>query len=275
MQLAMIDGQMMHYEQLDRHWLNFGTFFGDGIYETVRSYNSKIFALDDHMQRLHNSLQAIEINVDIEKIKADIIKAFNEANIADAKIYIQITRGCGDRSHTDIGLEAQILITISELPSSCDQKTYGIKAIICPDLRWKRCDIKSLNLLPNVMASREAAKKGAQEAILVNDKGYITEGASSGLYFVFKNKVYTSPLRANILPSVTRKYIVKACNELGLCVIERQLKVKKALKADEIFMGVTTRDVVAIVEVDQKPISDGKKGVVASKIEAEFVKYTK
>ncbi len=276
MDFAVLNGRLMALEKLNKCWQNYGTFFGDGVYEVIRSYNGRIFALDDHIKRLSNSLEGIELDgVNVEQIKQQIIEVFDKAKIKNAKIYAQVTRGCGPRSHfLEENITPDVLIMISELPDFTDQKQNGIKAITYPDLRWKRCDIKSLNLLPNVMASRAAQKKGCQEAILVSEQGFITEGAGSGFFAINNGKLYTTPLKDNILPSISRKYILKAAADLNIELIEEHLSPQQAQKFDEMFIGVTTRDIIAIVQFDGQPIGNGQIGPITIKLQNQFQKYT-
>jgi branched-subunit amino acid aminotransferase/4-amino-4-deoxychorismate lyase len=123
------------------------------------------------------------------------------------------------------------------------------------------------------MATRQAEKKGCQEAILVNQEGFITEGAASGFYAVMDNKVYTTPLEANILPSITRQFIEKCCDDLTITFIDKQITPEQAKSADELFMGVTTRDVIGIVEFDGNIIGNGKVGAMTEKLIEQFKKY--
>jgi D-alanine transaminase len=277
LEIAVLNGKTTKIEELDNSWLNYGTYFGDGVYEVIRSYNGKIFAMDDHMIRLKASLEAIEMeHVNVDAVHKQILSAFDSAGIKNAKIYMQITRGCGIRSHfLDKNMRPDVLIMVENLPDATDQKTNGIKVITYPDLRWKRCDIKSLNLLANVMATRAAQKKGGGEAILVSEQGFITEGAGSSFYTIFDNKIWTTPLNENILPSVSRKYVLKAASELGIGIVEEHVKAADASKAKEMLIGVTTRDVVGIVEFDGQQIGDGKVGKITRMLEKQFAEYTK
>jgi len=212
MQIAMLQDRILPLADLDPAHLDRGTYFGDGVYEVLRSYNGKIFALQDHLTRFANSLAAIEITgIDIKKIRSRILKAFDTAGFANAKIYFHITRGSAPRSHVyDADLKPNFFLTVTELPDDSELKATGIAVSTHPDWRWKRCDIKSLNLLPNVLARADAAKKGCEEAILVDDTGLITEGAGSAFFAIFGNVLQTTPLTANILPSITRAFTIKA-----------------------------------------------------------------
>ncbi len=213
MQLAMIQDRIVPYAELDPVYLDRGTFFGDGVYEVVRSYDGRIFALGEHMARFERSLREVDITgVDIADMRRRVERAFDDASIANAKIYFHITRGSADRNHgTPVDLKPNFFLTVTELDASDADKAGGILVSTFPDWRWKRCDIKSLNLLANVLARRDAEKKGCGEAILVNDAGEITEGASSSVFMVRAagKGLFTRPLGPDILPSSTRAVVLR------------------------------------------------------------------
>ncbi len=277
MNIAMVDDRMVDENQLDKAYLDRGLYFGDGVYEVLRSYNGKLFALDDHMERFKNSLSGVEISgVDLNEIRSRVIKAFEASQIPNAKIYFHVTRGSATREHNPKpDLKPNFFLTVSEVGDSTKSKTNGVTVSTYPDLRWKKCWIKSLNLLANVLAKMDSAKKGCEEAILVDEKGLITEGSSSAFFAVFGGKIHTAPIAANILPSITRKYIFKAAQNLGIPVVEKSFTPKQVLKVDELFLGVTTKDVVPIVKFDNIQIGSGLPGPVTTKLNIEFDKFTK
>jgi len=276
MQLAMIDDKILPIEQLESSYLDRGLYFGDGVYEVVRSYNGRLFALDEHLERFSNSLNAIEIkNVDIDRIRRQILKAFESAEISNARIYFHITRGSMAREHIwEDNLKPNFFLTITELPDDTELKTNGVAVSTHPDWRWKRCDIKSLNLLPNVLAKHDAVRKGGFEAILVNDAGLITEGSSSAFFGIFGNTLQTTALDENILPSITRKYVIQAAEKIDLKLIEKAITSKLAQSADELFLAVTTKDIVPVVKFDDQIIGNGKPGKFTKLLIREFLKFT-
>jgi len=276
MQLAMIQDQIVSMEELEPVYLDRGTFFGDGVYEVLRSYDGKIFALEEHLQRFANSLAAIGIaGVDMDQIRSRIQRAFDAAGTANAKIYFHITRGSAPRDHIwDANLKPNFFLTVSQMVDEPDIKTKGIAVSIHPDWRWKRCDIKSLNLLPNVLARQDAARKDCAEAILVDEAGLITEGAASTFFAIFGQTLQTAPLTANILPSITRKYIIQAGENTGLEMVEKSLTSQQAAGADELFIAVTTKDIVPVVKFDGTVIGDGKPGKYTKLLIREFRKFT-
>jgi D-alanine transaminase len=276
MQIAMINDKMMAMSEVGPEYLDRGIFFGDGVYEVLRSYNGKIFALEEHFERLERSLAEIEITgVDINEVRSRVLKAFEKAGIKDAKIYFHITRGSGPRDHLpNADLKPNFFMTISELKEDNRLKTEGVSVSIYPDLRWKRCDIKSLNLLANVLAKRDADRKGCWEAIFVDEEGLTTEGSSAAFFGITGDKLRTAPLNANILPSVTRKYVIKAAANIGLKVVEEALTTVEARTGAELFLAVTTKGIIPIVRFDGQVIGDGRPGKWTKRLIEEFKKFT-
>lgn len=276
MQIAMVQDKIVPTAELDPVYLDRGMFFGDGVYEVMRSYDGKLFALEEHLQRFARSMAAIEISgVDIEVVRARILRAFETAGIANAKIYFQVTRGSGPRDRVwGTDLKPNFFLSVSEVGDSSKEKAQGIAVSTFPDWRWKRCDIKSLNLLPNVLASNDAARKGCAEAILVDQAGLITEGSGSAFFAVRGQALQTAPLTANILPSITREFAIKAGRNIGLEIREESLTPAQAAGANELFLAVTTKDIVPVVKFDGTTIGDGKPGKYTKRITEEFLSFT-
>jgi D-alanine transaminase len=277
MLLAMIQDDIVDPEKLSPAYIDRGTFFGDGVYEVLRSYNGKIFALDDHLARFKRSMAEIELaGLDIETVRKRVLKAFDTAKISNAKIYFHLTRGSAERNHNwPADLKPNFFLTVSTINENDDRKTAGVSVCTYPDLRWKRCDIKSLNLLPNVMAHQHADKKGCFDAILYNDDGFITEGSSSAFFQIFDKKLTTTPLAKNILPSISRKYVFMAAKNAGVEIAERQITPEQAKKADELFVAVTTRDILPVVSFDGVSIGKGVPGEITKQLIEEFSKFTR
>ena len=172
-------------------------------------------------------------------------------------------------------MKPNFFLTITEIAYNKKEHTEGIAVSTHPDWRWKRCDIKSLNLLPNVLARQDAARKGCAEAILVDEAGLITEGAGSAFFAISEKKLQTAPLTANILPSITRKYVIKAGENTGLEVIEKSLTPQQAGSANELFIAVTTKDIVPVVKFDGKPVGNGKPCKCTKLLAQEFLSFTR
>lgn len=277
MQLAMIQDRIVPLEQLDPAWTDRGTYFGDGVYEVVRSYNGRIFALQDHLERLRNSLAETKITgIEIDAVREKVLCAFEQAEIADARIYFHITRGLQPRDHLPVeNLKPNFFLTVAEIHDFTIEKRDGVKVCTQPDLRWKRCDIKSLNLLPNVLAHMEAAEKGCAEAILVNEKGQITEGSSSAFFAVYADtkELVARPLGAEILPSITRRHVIQIAPNVGLKVVEKPIAASDAPKSDELFIASTTKDIIPVVKFDGAKIADGTPGPYTKALITQFQKH--
>jgi len=273
-QIAMINDDIVPLEKLDICYLDRGTFFGDGVYETLRSYNGKIFAIDDHLDRLKNSLEAVEIkSIDLDRIRNKITSAFAEAKIPDAKIYLHITRGSAIRWHGGNDFEPNFFLTVMDAPDTAELKANGINVITYPDIRWQKCHIKTLNLLPNVMAVRKAEKNNAKEAIFVDAADRITEGAVSAFFAVIAGRLHTAPLSANILPSVSRKYVLKAAKAIGIEIAEECIPRKKAQQANELFISSTSKNITPVVRFDGTAVSTGLPGPITKALISKFYDF--
>jgi len=274
MDIAMIDDQILPMAELPGAYLDRGLYFGDGVYEVVRSYDGRLFALDEHLARFDRSLREIRIfDVDIESVRQKVLAAVEHAGYPNAKIYFHITRGSQLRDHLPAhDAVPNFLLTVSELKDDPESKQKGIAVSTGPDWRWKRCDIKSLNLLANVLARIEAEKKGAGEAILVGDDGVITEGAMSAFFAIDgkENVIITRPLGHEILPSITRAMVMQVARNAGLSVVEKALTPQQAAQCDELFIAVTTKDIVPVVQFDGIEISGGKCGSITKQLMDEF-----
>lgn len=279
MDVAMIDDRMLPVGELDKSYLDRGLYFGDGVYEVLRSYDGRLFALEEHLSRFERSLKEILIfDVNIAEIRQKVESCFAECGYANAKIYFHVTRGSEPRNHLPgKGLKTNFLLTAESLGEDAKAKSQGVSVWTHPDWRWKRCDIKSLNLLPNVMARIAVHPKGASEAILVNDANEITEGAGSAFFGVdgAEQALITRPLGPEILPSITRAMVSEVAHNVGLRMTERTLSPAQAAACDELFLAVTTKDIVPITLFDGQPVGDGKVGPVCKKLIAEFAEFAR
>ena len=276
MKVAMIQDKIVPLDELEPFYLDRGIYFGDGVYEVVRSYNGRIFTLEEHLQRFANSLAGLKIEgVDIDRIRGRVQKAFEAAGISNAKIYFHITRGSALREHDwDANSEPNFFLTVTEAPDDKEEKSKGIAVSTHPDWRWKRCDIKSLNLLANVLARHDAAEKGCVEAIFVDEAGLITEGSHSAFFAIKGQTMQTAPLTANILPSITRIFAIEAGKNIGLEIIEKSLTPQQASDSDELFIAVTTKDIVPVVKFDDKVIRNSRPGKYTKLLIEEFRSFT-
>jgi D-alanine transaminase len=278
-EIAIVNDELMPLSKVAPIYQDRGTFFGDGVYEVLRSYNGRIFELDAHLGRFERSLKEIWIEgIDVKAIQSKVVNAFEKAAFANAKCYFHITRGSEPRNHQPgKDLKPNFFLTLNELKDKPGEKEHGIKVCTCPDLRWKRCDIKSLNLLPNVMAKMIAEQKGCYEAILVNEAGHITEGSGSAFFAVDAKRrvLITHPLGPEILPSITRSVVVKIARNCGLSIVEENLTPSRAAACEELIMAVTTKDIVPIVQFDGQVIGNGQCGKHTQSLIEEFAKLAR
>ncbi|MBN2065014.1 MAG: aminotransferase class IV [Sedimentisphaerales bacterium] len=262
-ELAMIDDKITPMDDAMISIHDRSVYFGDGVYEALRVCHGKIFAADRHFKRLENSLKSMEMleTTDLNVIKERVNRAITTSGLQEAMVYFQISRGQEQRKHswTD-GIKSRFLLTIKEFKGTGSTE---VAAITQPDMRWKQCHIKSLNLLANVQARHAASKAGAYEAILVDGDGIVTEATSSSVMMIKGNTLFAPPLAANILPGVTRSLILEWAPQVGLEVRQESFSLVDLLKADEVLLSGTATEVKSVVKVDDKVIADGKQGKYA------------
>jgi D-alanine transaminase len=255
-----------------------GFQFGDGVYEVIRTYRGQPFKLNAHLARLDRSAQAIDLQQPFSSDQwADYVKeGLRLAAFPEAKIYVQITRGTAPRDHAYApDLQPTVLMTIRELqPLNAGIQANGVAVITMKDIRWGRCDIKSINLLANVLARQQAKDRGVFEAILVRD-GQVTEGAVSNVFIVRDRNLFTAPEGAWILSGVTREVVLDLARHEGLTVQERYCSEQELLEATQVFLTGTTVEILAVVLIDGKPIGRGQPGPVTLSLAKRFLGKTR
>lgn len=251
-----------------------GFLFGDGVYEVVSVYGGRMFRPEDHWRRLARSLQEIELQGPDEEALAGIARRLIEANglaERDALVYVQVTRGVGPRAHVfpEPGTPPTVYACASPFRPPREKCRRGVGVILVPDVRWARCDIKSLSLLPNVLTSQRARESGAEEAVFVRD-GVITEGSHTNVGAVFEGRLATHPRSNVVLPGVTRAVVLELCGELGIPWVERPILEQELGKADEVMLMGTTSEVMPVVRVDGRPVGEGRPGPIAGRLQRAF-----
>ncbi len=250
-----------------------GFLFADGVYEVIKCYNGKAFRMDDHLSRLERSLKEIGIiGVDVEKFNPLVNELLLLNNFSNAKagIYIQITRGTHQRVHYfPKNIQPTIYAYAFELPSSRENLEKGIKTIVREDIRWHRCDIKSVALLPNTMLFNQAVDAGAGETILTRN-GKVTEATHSSVLGVKNGKVITHPLSNFILPGITRKVILEICTENHIPVVENAIAENELFELDELMIAGTGTEVMPVVQVEDQLLGNKKPGEITRFIQQKF-----
>lgn len=251
-----------------------GYQFGDGIYEVVRAYNGKFFCIDEHIDRLYISASKIEMAIPQtkEKMKRLMNQLLEESGIETGNLYLQVTRGIASpRNHVypDLSVLPTITGNITVVPRDAEKIKAGIKTVIEEDIRWLKCDIKSISLLGNIMAKHEAHKKNAEEAILHRD-GIVTECSASNVAIVKDEVIYTHPDSNLILPGVTKIVWLKCAEKLGIEVKEEPFTLEQLNESDEVFCSSTTIEVMPIHTINGYAVNGGKIGEVTQKLAKAF-----
>lgn len=240
-----------------------GFQFGDGVYEVIRTYRGRPFAIDEHLSRLERSAQALQLSLGYTKARwiALIEEGLRRSSLPETKIYLQITRGQAPRDHPfPAELSPTTVLTFRELhPLDLSVRQAGVQAILLEDIRWGRCDIKSVNLLANVLARQRAKEAGVFEAILVRD-GQVTEGSVSNVMVVRNGVLETAPEGHRILSGVTRAIVLELARKEGLPVVETFVGREDLLTASEVFLTGTTVEVLPVVHIDGQAIGAGVPG---------------
>jgi D-alanine transaminase len=275
-EIAYVNGEFLPLERATIRVEDRGFQFADGVYEVVRTYGGKPFATSEHLARLFRSLDAIELKVPLnaEQWKAIIREGIERSGFAEAIVYLQITRGCAPR-HRGMPKDAEptIVLTVRELgPSATKLRENGITVITLPEFRWARCDIKSIALLPSVLAYHAARKAGANDAIFVDGDETVNEATAGNVFVVTQGRLRTPPKGTRILPGVTRDKILEAARAAGIETAEERITKPDLYAADELFLTSTTAEVVPVVTVDGKQIGTGKPGPVSARIYEQFAR---
>jgi len=251
-----------------------GFLFADGVYEVVRSYQGQIFSLDAHLGRLERGLRAIEIaGVDVAGLGSVFRELLTQNGLTgDATVYLQITRGAAPRVHAfPDPLPPPTVYAEARTFAPKGDPAVGIPVITVPDVRWARCDIKTVALIPNCLANQRAREAGAVEAVFVRD-GVALEGTASSFFAVIDGEVRTAPASNYILPSITRGVVLQVCREGGIAHRETPVFVQELPRAAELFMAGTTLEVMPVVQVDGRPVGNGRPGPVTTGLHAAFRK---
>ena len=261
-ELAYLNGKIMPIDEAMVPIEDRGYQFGDAVYEYIASYKGRLFRTGMHLDRLERSLGALGFPpVSRSEMRREILRLFESAQMPRAAIYIEISRGVAPRNHAfSRSLDVQTVMTIKPIPDTHDYVDHGAKAITMQDFRWGRCDIKTVQLLPNVLAKQKALDDGAYDAIFVASDGVVREATSSNLFIVSNGIAVTHPLTLNILPGITRAVMLEICQDRDISVEERTFDTEELFAADEVFLTGSTTEVLPIVEIDDRLIADGTVG---------------
>jgi len=265
--ITYIDGKYLNYEDSKIHINDRGYHFGDAVYEVIVFNKNIFYDFDGHIQRLFKSLTSLEIKFSLSssslKIIINNLIRLNKANIGS--VYIQVSRGVAERNHSFHGLNIKPILTIIVTKkSNIENNLNGVKAITLNDNRWSRPDIKTTQLLPNVLAKTLANKNNAYESIFIDDEGFVTEGSSSNIWVLNKeNQLITRNLDGKILSGITRNSISLFAKKNNIKVVEKKFTKIELYNAKEVFLTSASSFIMPIVKIDDQNINQGLVGNIS------------
>jgi len=267
--MIFLNGKYLSKDDAKISVMDRGFLFGDGVYEVIPVYQKKIFSLEEHLKRLYANLEELDItnpydNSEWENIFTEIIK---HTSFEQEAIYLQVTRGVmNTRAHYQENLNPTVFVESNKISNRDNNEIYaGYSAITEKDERWSKCHIKSISLLANVLSIKNAKKNNVEEVIFKRD-GVITEGASSNVFIVKNNQVFTHPKNYLILPGVTREICIRILQDLNIEVFENSFTEEEMMSADEIWITSSTREILPITSVNSIKIQSGKAGPLWEKV---------
>jgi len=270
--LVLWNGQLLPRTEVQVDLEDRAYQFGDGVYEVIRVYGGQLFLLNPHLDRLVRSARAIRLDLPWSPSQlANQLRELVAANrLVDGAVYLQVSRGVAPRAHAFPRASQPVLVAYP-LPASrpTEAQERGVRATFVEDIRWLRCDIKSLNLLANVLAKETAVERGAQEAILHRGET-VTEGSASNVFIVQGRVLRTHPANHLILDGITRRFVLDLAAREGISTVEAPFTREDLLNADEAFFTSTTQEIVPIVEVDGHSIGVGVPGPITRKLLRAF-----
>ena len=275
--LSYVDGNYYNHADSKIHINDRGYHFGDAVYEVILFNEGVFYDFDAHINRLFNSLKSIEIEFSFTKKTIElIVKNLIRLNrVTFGSVYIQVSRGIAERNHTYDNLKIKPILTIitSKKHNTTNADIKCVKAVTIRDNRWSRPDIKTTQLLPNVLAKTMANKQGAYESIFIDDQGYVTEGSSSNIWIINNNnEIITRNIDGKILSGITRKTVAEFAKLNDLKVIEKKFSKEDMIKAKEVFLTSASSFVTPINQIDEVKINNGEVGQLSVKLKKLYFK---
>jgi D-alanine transaminase len=275
--IAYVNGRYVPHDEASVHIEDRGYQFADGVYEVCEIRHGVIVDLTRHLDRLDRSLGELRMKSPMSRAAlTQVIREVARRNhVRNGLFYLQVTRGVARRDHVfPVGDPAPSLVVTAKITDPkviAAKNEKGLKAITLPDNRWDRVDIKTVGLLPNVMARQAAKEAGAQEAIYIDARGMVTEGAATNVWMVDADgALVTRPAEHGILRGITRTGLLDVARLLGIRVVEREFSREEMLAAREVFITAATSICFPIVEIDGQTIGNGHPGSVSDKIRSAF-----
>lgn len=254
-----------------------GFIFGDGVYEVVRVVDGRFFMENEHLERLDEGLKGLKISfpADQRKLIPEISRTLLEKNnhlTGEATVYLQVTRGAAwPRTHTfpAPAVAPTLYMSTASFEPHTELHKKGVDAITVPDVRWTRCNLKTVNLLPNTLAKQQAKEAGVNSAVMIRD-GVITESPNANIFCARDGRLYTTPASNYILNGITRRAVLSIADEMNIPVDFTPVRQEELFEMEELFFSGTTTDIQPVVEIDGKLLGGGKPGPVTKKIQEGY-----
>lgn len=278
--LAYLNGQFLPRSEAKISVEDRGFIFGDGVYEVWRAVNGRLFENERHLARLAFGLRELRIDA-ADILKADVItgiadRLLTESGLTEgeATLYVEVTRGAAPRTHQFPAKTPAptVYATVNRFSPPEEMRARGAACITLPDIRWLRCDIKTIQLLPNVFAKQAAMERDATDAIMIRD-GIVTEGSHTNVFVVIDGVLRTHPTNHLILAGITRAVVMDIARGFGLSVREQAVTEEELARAEEIFLAGTTTDVMPVVRLNDRPVATGNPGSITMRLSREFRAY--
>ncbi|MYB93499.1 branched-chain-amino-acid transaminase [Candidatus Poribacteria bacterium] len=279
--LIYIDGEFLPKAEAKVSVFDHGLLYGDGVFEGIRSYNGRVFKLDEHLERLYDSAKSImlEIPISIETMKETVLETLRRNHLREAYIRLIITRGVGDLGLDPDKCPKPSIIIIADKIVLYPQKFYedGLE-IVTASVRRNYAEainprIKSLNYLNNILAKIEGKQAGAEEVLMLNAEGYVVECSGDNIFWIKNGTLVTPPVHMGILEGVTRNSVIDIAREAGIRLEERVFTRHDLYIADECFLTGTAAEVIPVVKIDRRAIGDGQPGKITQRLIAAFRQY--
>lgn len=271
--MILLNNQLIDQKEINIGIEDRGYQFGDGVYEVVRIYNGKPFRFKDHLIRFERSAKEIKISLQmsISKIEVKILELIKINGLDNGIVYFQVTRGKAPRDHSFPKDTTSILTAYTtEKKRPLEKIENGIKVVSVEDIRWLKCDVKSINLLGNVLAKQHAVENNAGEAIQIRNN-IVTEGSSSNFYIIKDKKIYTHPANNLILRGITRNVVEEIATKLEIPFLEKKISLVDVYQAEEAFITSTTSEITPVLQVDDHVISSNPRSITKA-IQSEYFK---
>ena len=275
--VAYVNGAYSAHGEAVVHIEDRGFQFADGVYEVWSVFDGRLADFEGHMTRLHRSLNALKIDIPMSAGSLGVVlrETIRRNRVRDGLVYLQVTRGTASRDHAfPADTAPSVIVTAKRLDLAKGQAmaAKGAAGVTRPDIRWGRCDIKTVGLLPNVLAKQAARERGAYECLMYDEMGLITEGSSTNAWIVDEDgRLRTRDTQANILRGVTREAILKLVQAEGIELDERPFSVEEAKRAREVFVTAASSFVMPLVSLDGVKIGDGKPGPIATRLREVYL----